>query len=98
MTETTFYAGGQVKAILVWLLLLGSTIAAWLESSALTLTALMIMTGLALLKVVLVIYSYMEIGSAVRWLQLLCGLWVVLVFGMILFCFAQPVLLAGWLR
>ncbi|SKV16295.1 Uncharacterised protein [Mycobacteroides abscessus subsp. abscessus] len=41
------------------------------------------MLSLTAIKSALIIASYMEISRAPRWLQMLCGTWVVVVFGML---------------
>jgi cell division protein FtsW (lipid II flippase) len=83
----------QLKAVAVWIILLVSTITAWLESSNYQMIAIIITIILALIKVILVIYSYMEVVGAARWLQILCGLWILVVFGVILFSYTMPDLL-----
>lgn len=83
----------QLKAVVVWIVLLISTITAWLESSNYHMIAIIITIILALIKVILVIYSYMEIAGAARWLQILCGFWILAVFGVILFSYTMPDLL-----
>ena len=83
----------QLKAVAVWIILLVSTITAWLESSSYQMIAIIITIILALIKVILVIYSYMEVVGAARWLQILCGLWILVVFGVILFSYTMPDLL-----
>lgn len=79
----------RLKAVAVWIILLVSTITAWHESSNYQMIAIIITIILALIKVILVIYSYMEVGGAARWLQILCGLWILFVFGVIFFCYTQ---------
>jgi len=83
----------QLKAVVVWIVLLVSTVTAWLESSNHNMIADIITIILALIKVILVIYSYMEVVGAARWLQILCGLWMLIVFGVILFSYTMPDLL-----
>ncbi|WP_416040442.1 cytochrome C oxidase subunit IV family protein [Acinetobacter lactucae] len=80
----------QLKAVTVWIILLVSTITAWHESSNYQMIAIIITIILALIKVILVIYSYMEVTGAARWLQILCGLWILIVFGVILFSYTMP--------
>jgi cell division protein FtsW (lipid II flippase) len=80
----------RLKAVAVWIILLVSTITAWHESSNYQMIAIIITIILALIKVILVIYSYMEVGGAARWLQILCGLWILVVFGVILFSYTMP--------
>lgn len=76
--------------VIVWIVLLISTIGAslWLHSMvAIPPTVIAIIIILGALKVTLVITYYMEINHAPIWLKMLCGAWVILVFGTILFCY-----------
>lgn len=79
-----------LKAFLIWVILLLSTITAWVESTNGSLIAIMLVIFLAFIKVLLVIYSYMEVAGSAAWLQFLCGFWMLIAFGIILFCYTQP--------
>lgn len=69
----------------VWVTLVALTLASWTDSTFATASAVtaVVVIGLSAIKVVLVVASYMEIAEAPRWLQALCGLWFVAVFGTI---------------
>ncbi len=70
------------QVTIAWLVLVGCTLLSWTGSegghAARWLTAAVL--GLTAVKVVVIIGSYMEISRAPRWLQAVCGTWVVSVF------------------
>ena len=80
----------QLKLTLVWVVLILSTIGSWVESVSVSVIVTMLIISLALLKVVLVISYYMEVGRSARWLKLLCGTWVIMVFTGISICYLSP--------
>ncbi|MHA3020608.1 cytochrome C oxidase subunit IV family protein [Mycobacterium sp. BMJ-28] len=83
---------GWAPATVVWATLVALTLASWTDSTfarASILTTIIVI-GLSAFKVVLVVASYMEIAAAPRWLQALCGLWMVVVFGTICLGYLLP--------
>lgn len=75
----------RVNPAIVWVALVALTLATWTDSTvstASTATAAVVI-ALTLIKVLLVLGSYIEIARAPYWLQGLCGLWVVGVFAVI---------------
>ncbi len=71
--------------LVTWLVLTGCTVLSWSESSSgrPSIPVILIVLSLAAIKSALIIASYMEIGRAPRWLQMLCGTWAVAVFGIL---------------
>jgi len=73
------------STLVTWLVLTGCTVLSWSESSSgrPSIPVILVMLSLTAIKSALIIASYMEISRAPRWLQMLGGTWVVVVFGML---------------
>lgn len=102
MTQSADLRRLQLRTVLIWGVLLISTLGAWLwmerMQSATAHKMLVCIIGLAAIKVTLIITYYMEINLAPRWLQLLCALWLSVVFSLIAVIYLLPEQsLAGWL-
>ncbi len=82
-----------LPVVAVWAALVALTLLSVREStSPASAGALCIVALLTALKVALVIFQYMEVGLAPRWLQAVCSAWLVLAIGT-----ASALLLApGW--
>lgn len=67
---------------LVWAVLAAATLAAFADGDRAAGTlATLVLLALAALKAALVISVYMEVRHAPNWLRLVCGTWLVVVFG-----------------
>lgn len=80
-----------VKIMRVWAALVLATVGSWTESLRAASPAIVAaVVGLAALKVALIVFCYMEVGRAPRWLKLVCGAWIGIVFGIIAACHLLP--------
>lgn len=77
-----------VKIMRVWAALVLATVGSWTESLRAASPAAVV--GLAALKVALIVFCYMEVGRAPRWLKLVCGAWIGIVFGIVAACHLLP--------
>jgi hypothetical protein len=95
MSETTGNppASGPAPLGAVWLLLVALTIGAWETSLGVERVGVVaVIVALSAVKVGSIIFFYMEIHCAPRWLQIALAAWVALVFGMIGVCLLLPVI------
>ncbi len=82
MYESSTRVAADRAVSITWLVLVSCTVVSWTESPAgrpspaVTLIILL----LTMVKVALIMASFMEIAHAPRWLQALCGTWVGVVF------------------
>ncbi len=80
-----------VKIMRVWAALVLATVGSWTESLRAASPAIVAaVVGLAALKVALIVFCYMEVGRAPRWLKLVCGAWIGIVFGIVAACHLLP--------
>lgn len=80
-------------ALPTWLVLTACTVLSWSESPSgrPSHPVILIVLALTAIKVALIIASYMEISRAPRWLQTLCGAWIMAVFGILTYTLCAAV-------
>lgn len=68
--------------LIVWVALVLITLVSTLESTqAASIYVLGFIAALTALKVILVMFVYMEVSGAALWLKLACGAWVIIAIG-----------------
>ncbi|AYM42485.1 hypothetical protein BKG83_21690 [Mycobacteroides chelonae] len=85
MTISSLHTRVGRTALPTWLALTVCTVLSWSESSPVrpSNAVILIVLSLTAVKAVLIIASYMEINRAPRWLQTLCGTWIIVVFAIL---------------